>query len=189
MRTNPRVILPLVMLSLIGSICSPRGETPAVETILQHFVTALGGREALEQVHSMVLRGTKEFPNLKVTGTAAEYFKYPDHFAAITEIPGYGKMQTVYDGGHGWQVDPQPGVREILGVATTPVWLLSRCYHCALASMRLPSWRNSETRSAVSSPVLLAASISVVSKIDVATSALHSKQYFSCRPGSSHKSQ
>src|SRR5260370_38502097 len=60
--------------------------------------------------------------------------------------------------------------------------------HCALSNSRLLDCKNSATKPAVSCPEIVAASISVVSRIDVATSALHSKQYFSLRPGSSNNS-
>ena len=53
---------------------------------------------------------------------------------------------------------------------------------------RLFNCTNSATKPAVSSPDIVAASISVVSRIDVATSALHSKQYLSLLPGSSNNS-
>lgn len=51
-----------------------------------------------------------------------------------------------------------------------------------------PSCRSSASRPPVSSPDFVAVSISVTSKIEVATSALHSKQYFSILPGSSNNS-
>jgi hypothetical protein len=49
------------------------------------------------------------------------------------------------------------------------------------------SWANSAMRVSASWPARVAASISVVSNMDVATSALHSKQYFSGCPGSPNK--
>lgn len=65
--------------------------------------------------------------------------------------------------------------------------LTSYC-NCALANSRLPNCRSSASRPPVSSPDFVAVSISVTSKIEVATSALHSKQYFSILPGSSNNS-
>ena len=55
-------------------------------------------------------------------------------------------------------------------------------WDCALPKMRVPICRHSASKPPVSSPDLLAASISAASKIEVATSALHSKQYFSFLP-------
>lgn len=90
-------------------------KAPTEKRILEHFVSALGGRAALENVTSMVIRGTMEFPAMKASGTTVEYFKSPDRFAAVTEIPGYGTVRTVYDGHKGWQADPRGGVTEISG--------------------------------------------------------------------------
>lgn len=56
----------------------------------------------------------------------------------------------------------------------------------ALSSSRLLSCANSASKTAVCCPAIVAASISVASRIDVATSALHSRQYFSALPGSSY---
>jgi hypothetical protein len=50
------------------------------------------------------------------------------------------------------------------------------------------SWENSVIKLAASWPASVAASISVVSVMDVATSALHSRQYFPVFPGRSKSS-
>src|SRR5271170_3429185 len=60
--------------------------------------------------------------------------------------------------------------------------------NCARHNNRLPSSTNSVCNLPGSSPAAAAASISVASNIDVATSALHSRQYVSLLPGNSHKS-
>jgi hypothetical protein len=60
--------------------------------------------------------------------------------------------------------------------------------NCALHKSRLPNSTNSVCNLPVSSPAAAAASISVANNKDVATSALHSQQYFSFRPGSSNNS-
>lgn len=88
---------------------------PPVETILDRYVTALGGRAALEKVTSMMIAGMMDIPTLKTTAKTAEYFKYPDHFAAITDIAGYGTVRAIYDGTTGWSADPRNGVTEISG--------------------------------------------------------------------------
>lgn len=95
--------------------CVAGAQTPDVDEVLRHFVTALGGQKNLENIHTMVFRGNMEFPEFKVTGSTAEYFKYPDYFAVITEIPGHGVTKVVYDGHDGWQVDPRNGFTQITG--------------------------------------------------------------------------
>lgn len=92
-----------------------QAQVPTVDQVLQRFVSALGGQVELEKIHTMVLRGTITVPDLKASGTTAEYFEYPDHFAAITEITGQGLTKLVYDGREGWEVDPKHGFREVPG--------------------------------------------------------------------------
>jgi hypothetical protein len=108
-----RVVLVLMFAATgVGVACA---QNPSVDAILKHYVTALGGERAIESVNSMMIRGTMEFPDLKVSGTTLEYFAPGSCFAAITEIAGIAKFQTVFDGQKGWQEDPQRGVSEISG--------------------------------------------------------------------------
>jgi zinc protease len=88
---------------------------PSVERVLDQFVQALGGRAALENVTSMTFTGALNIPQLKTTGKTTEYFKYPNHFAFVAEVPGYGMVRTVYDGKTAWNTDPKGGVSEISG--------------------------------------------------------------------------
>lgn len=92
---------------------------PTVDEILAHYERAIGGKAAFQKVGTLVFRGTIDFPSNKLSGTTAEYFKAPDHFLAITEIPGYGTVRTVYDGKSAWTEDPKQGVKEITGPALT----------------------------------------------------------------------
>jgi len=95
--------------------------TPTVEEILARYARAMGGKASFERVNTMVLRGTIEFPSNKLSGTTTEYFKAPDHFLAVTEVPGYGTLRTGYDGRTGWTEDPKQGVQELSGPALADV--------------------------------------------------------------------
>ena len=106
-----RAVLVLAVLSQ----CLLRGQVPNVDQVLHRFVSALGGEKELEKIHTMIFRGTMELPDFKASGTTAEYFEYPDHFAAITEISGHGSTTFVYDGHEGWQVDPKNGFTQVSG--------------------------------------------------------------------------
>jgi hypothetical protein len=97
------------------AIAQPDSTPPSVDSILDRFVQALGGHAALENVTSMVFTGDLNISDLKTTGKTTEYFKYPDHFAFVAEIPGYGTVRTVYDGKTAWNADPKGGMSEISG--------------------------------------------------------------------------
>lgn len=103
----------LILVALSG--CLLQAQTPNVDQVLQRFVTALGGQKQLEKIHTMTLRGRLDLPDLKATGTTEEYFKYPDHFAAISNIVGMGASKLVYDGKEGWTVDPQNKLAQVTG--------------------------------------------------------------------------
>lgn len=77
----------------------------------------MGGKAAFAKVVKLVFKGTIEFPAKNLSGTTAEYLKAPDHLLAVTEIPGYGTVRTVYDGSSAWTEDPKPGIKEITGRA------------------------------------------------------------------------
>lgn len=108
----------IVVAGLIFAALSPallQAQAPTVDQVLQRYVTALGGKAELEKIHTMVFRGSMELPDFKASGTTAEYFKGPDHFAAITEITGHGNSKFVFDGHEGWQIDPRNKVTFLSG--------------------------------------------------------------------------
>jgi hypothetical protein len=59
--------------------------------------------------------GRAELPSNHFSGTTSEVFKAPNHFLAITDIPGYGILRSVYDGKSAWTEDPKQGIREMSG--------------------------------------------------------------------------
>lgn len=97
------------------AIAQSDSRLPSVDVVLDRFVQALGGHAALENVTSMTFTGALTIPDLKTTGRTTEYFKYPNHFAFIAELPGFGTVRTVYDGKTAWNANPQSGVGEISG--------------------------------------------------------------------------
>jgi outer membrane lipoprotein-sorting protein len=97
------------------AVAQSGASTPSVDSILDRFVQALGGHAALEKITTMAFTGVMNIPGAQGPGKATEYFEHPDHFAAITEIPGYGTVRTVCDGKTAWNVDPKKGVTDFSG--------------------------------------------------------------------------
>jgi hypothetical protein len=115
-----RYALRLFAISLAAPLLmalSKAPQSPTVDEILHRYEHAMGGKAAFEKVVTMVIRGSIDFPSYHLSGTTAEYFKAPDHFLAVTEIPGYGTVRSVYDGKTGWTEDPKQGFKEITGPA------------------------------------------------------------------------
>ncbi|MCS6817985.1 MAG: hypothetical protein N0A16_06205 [Blastocatellia bacterium] len=83
-----------------------------VEQVLERYVQACGGKEALEKVTSQVSRGTVEIPAVGVRGTFESYAQAPNKIVISIELPGLGVIQEGFDGTVAWAKDPFTGVRE-----------------------------------------------------------------------------
>jgi len=86
-----------------------------VEQVLQRYIQACGGKEALERVTSRISRGTVEIPAAGVRGTFESYAQAPNKVAVTIELPGLGTIQEGFDGAVAWVKDPFTGVREKSG--------------------------------------------------------------------------
>ncbi|MEP7342074.1 MAG: hypothetical protein ABI977_30360 [Acidobacteriota bacterium] len=93
----------------------PPAATPAVDEILDKYVKAIGGKEAIEKVTSRVEKGTFELPTFGASGSLESYAKAPNKTAMTINIEGFGKVESVFDGTKGWSADPQSGLRELSG--------------------------------------------------------------------------
>ena len=82
----------------------------SVDQILEKYAQALGGQAAYEKVTTRAMKGTVEMPDDNVTGTALVVAKAPDSFRLTMDIPGYGVVETVVDGGNGWEKNPDSGM-------------------------------------------------------------------------------
>ena len=119
-----RTLVRLVVISCAAPLLMAQSQVPqrpTVDEILARYEHAMGGKAEFEKVTTMVFRGAIEFPAHNLSGTTAEFFKAPDHFLAITEVPSYGTLRTVYDGRSAWTEDPKQGVKEISGPALADI--------------------------------------------------------------------
>jgi zinc protease len=87
----------------------------SVDQILDNYVKALGGKEALEKISSRTVKGSFDIEAMNATGTFESYTKAPDKSAIFITIPNFGAVQEVHDGTKAWSSDPQNGIRELSG--------------------------------------------------------------------------
>lgn len=85
-----------------------------VDETLNHYIEAMGGRDAIENVTSRVARGTLEMANLEV-GTVEFYSKAPDKYAFVMKIAG-NAVRKGYNGRVGWVQEGGEEVRRLDGV-------------------------------------------------------------------------
>ena len=88
---------------------------PSVDAILDKFVVAMGGKDALQKLTSRTVKGSFEIEAMSVNGTFENFSKAPDKNATVIQVPNFGTINNVYDGAKGWSSDPMSGLRELGG--------------------------------------------------------------------------
>lgn len=88
---------------------------PAARTIIDRFVQAIGGRDAVLRNTSIRSTGTFEMPAAGVKGNLTVVQAAPNKMGMTIDIPGMGQMVTGYDGTIGWSLNPMQGPRLLEG--------------------------------------------------------------------------
>ena len=88
---------------------------PTVDNILEKYVKALGGKEAIEKTSSRSANGSFEIEALNMSGTFEMFAKAPNKNAMKIDLPGVGMVYNVFDGVKGWDSNPMTGLRELSG--------------------------------------------------------------------------
>lgn len=96
-----------------GPAAENSGDQPTVEEILDSYVKALGGREAIARIKSRVMKGKFEGTKLGDRGNIESYWKSPDKSLFALEVPGRGGGVQGFDGAIGFSQDPRNGFREM----------------------------------------------------------------------------
>ena len=109
------VLALFIMASAVSALAQP-AEEPTVDSILDRYIRALGGKAAILKLTSRVSKGTITFPAQGVTGNIEVRAAFPDKLLVITDLPGIGRLRQGYDGTVGWVEDPQTGIRQVSGV-------------------------------------------------------------------------
>lgn len=77
-------------------------ESPSVDSVLEKYVKASGGKSALEKISSRTIKGKLE-NSMMPGGAEWRYFaKAPDKQLVEMEIPGLGKTEDAFDGQVAW---------------------------------------------------------------------------------------
>lgn len=88
---------------------------PSADEVLEKYIKAIGGKEAIEKMTSRVSIGTMEIEAMNMSGSVQMFEKAPNKNAMVLELPGFGKINNVYDGSKGYATDPMSGLRELSG--------------------------------------------------------------------------
>jgi hypothetical protein len=88
---------------------------PSARAIIDRYVQAIGGRDAVLRHSSIRYVGTFEVPAAGMKGNLTVVQVAPNKMAMTAELPGMGQMASGYDGTVGWSVNPMQGPRVLEG--------------------------------------------------------------------------
>jgi len=104
-----------LLLTSLPSFCADEA-LPKAETVLNHWVDALGGRAALENRHNLVQHGTIDFTGRGLKGTLTIYQSEPDRMLQVVELEGLGKIESGSSGDVAWENSALQGPRIKQGI-------------------------------------------------------------------------
>jgi hypothetical protein len=88
---------------------------PAARTLIDRYVQAIGGRDAVLRRNTIRYVGTFEMPAAGMKGDLSLVQAAPNKMAMTMTLPGMGQMSTGFDGTVGWAVNPMQGPRVVEG--------------------------------------------------------------------------
>src|SRR5512138_2375677 len=124
-----RHVLGVAVLTVLAAATVFAQETPApstgssqatlttVDQVIEKWVLATGGKEALEKVTTQYAKGTFDLPAMGANGTWERYAKAPNKQITIVDIPGMGIMKDAFDGSSAWEDNPMAGLNDKSGDA------------------------------------------------------------------------
>jgi outer membrane lipoprotein-sorting protein len=86
-----------------------------VDEIINKYVRAIGGQDAILKIKSRLAKGTIEVPGAGLQGTAEIWTEAPNRFLSITTFSGKEVNRVCFDGKTGWAQDLQIGLRDLAG--------------------------------------------------------------------------
>ena len=89
---------------------------PSIESILDKYLEASGGKAAFDKITSRVSTGAVEITALNVTGTVELSEQAPGKSSLQIHAPGLGIIQSTFDGSRAWLQDPLQGFISFTGI-------------------------------------------------------------------------
>ena len=90
-------------------------DMPMPQVIIDRYVEAIGGAEAVTAAIATRTTGTFEIPAMGLSGDLEVVQSADGAQATKVTIPGMGDMLSGYTGEHGWSMDPMTGARLLEG--------------------------------------------------------------------------
>lgn len=91
------------------------GRLPGIDQILESYVAAVGGADALRKLTTRRVLGEFEIEGMNMTGSFESLGSAPTRSVISLDIPGVGQFRQVVNGEKAWSLDPLSGLRELTG--------------------------------------------------------------------------
>lgn len=88
---------------------------PSAADIVAKHITAIGGKDAISKITSMVQKGTMEIPTAGLVATMETTVAAPNKVFSKSSIGGVGDILQGFDGTVGWSTNPMQGPRVLAG--------------------------------------------------------------------------
>jgi hypothetical protein len=88
---------------------------PTGRAIIDRYVKAIGGRDAVLRHNSIRYIGNFEMPAAGMKGNLTVVQAAPNKMAMTVDLPGMGQVVSGYDGTVGWSINPMQGPRVLEG--------------------------------------------------------------------------
>lgn len=107
----------LALILLTAPAFAQEPAAPTADQILEKYVTALGGRAAIEKITSRVARGSWEAKQgTQVAMGEIELFaKAPNKNGFVLDVDFFGKVRRGFNGTAGWSENPNTGLVDTAG--------------------------------------------------------------------------
>lgn len=127
---NLSVFVNAALRIMLGTKAPAASQAPAIVTeklgnaeairkaddVLAAYVTALGGRAALEKISSRVAKGSFAVNGIALAGPVEMYAKAPNKMVTILQMAGQGTYKEGSDGVIAWEQDPEDGISNKSGL-------------------------------------------------------------------------
>jgi hypothetical protein len=118
MQTSPRGIARRVLLAAGALALVPfaaAAQTPTVDEVVNRYIDAIGGREAVLAGAVSRTVGKIAIPAAGMTGDVEVLVAGPRDMVQRSSIAGFGESQTGLTDGRAWSIDPMQGARLVEG--------------------------------------------------------------------------
>jgi hypothetical protein len=109
-----RALLSLLAVSLVPAAAAAQ-ELPPARQLVDRYIEAIGGREAILARTSTHTTGTFAMPAMGLTGDLEVYSADPGRQVTKVNISGIGEIRTGFDGEVAWSLNPMEGPRVFEG--------------------------------------------------------------------------